>query len=114
WSGQVMESIDGLPYIGKNAASEHVYVGTGYAGNGTTFGTLAGILISDLILGKENKWSELYKATRISPVAGAADFISENASVALHMFGDYFTKKDFDSMDEMPHDTGAILDVNGK
>ena len=40
WSGQVIETPDGLPYIGQSA--EHQYAATGYAGNGLTFGTLAG------------------------------------------------------------------------
>ena len=49
WSGQVIETPDGLPYIGQSA--EHQYSATGYAGNGLTFGTLAGMMISDAILG---------------------------------------------------------------
>ena len=40
WSGQVIETPDGLPYIGKMA--DHQYVATGFGGNGMTFGTLAG------------------------------------------------------------------------
>ena len=48
WSGQVIETPDGLPYIGQTA--EHQYAATGYAGNGLTFGTLAGMMISDDIL----------------------------------------------------------------
>src|SRR5262249_24094911 len=50
WSGQVIETPDGLPYIGQRAA--HDYVATGYAGNGLTFGTLAGMMMSDAILGR--------------------------------------------------------------
>ena len=50
WSGQVIETPDGLPYIG--ATAEHQYAGTGYAGNGLTFGTLAGMMIADRILGR--------------------------------------------------------------
>ena len=52
WSGQVIETPDGLPYIGQSA--DHQYSATGYAGNGLTFGTLAGIMISDAILERSN------------------------------------------------------------
>jgi hypothetical protein len=45
-SGQVVETPDGLPYIGRSA--DHQYSATGYAGNGLTFGTLAGIMIFNL------------------------------------------------------------------
>jgi glycine/D-amino acid oxidase-like deaminating enzyme/nitrite reductase/ring-hydroxylating ferredoxin subunit len=114
WSGQVMESIDGLPFIGKNSASDHLYVGTGYAGNGTTFGTLAGLIISDLIIGKPNPWADVYKATRIKPIAGASDFVSENTDVVIHMVEDYFGKKDVGAPREIPTDSGAILEMNGK
>src|SRR5215213_187683 len=41
WSGQVIETTDGLPYIGDTA--EQQFAGTGYAGNGMTFGTLTGM-----------------------------------------------------------------------
>jgi glycine/D-amino acid oxidase-like deaminating enzyme len=50
WSGQIIEPVDGLPFIGLNSGSQHVYVATGYAGNGMTFGTLAGMMVSDLIV----------------------------------------------------------------
>ena len=58
WSGQVIETPDGLPYIGQSA--DHQYAATGYAGNGLTFGTLAGMMISDAILGRSNPWAELF------------------------------------------------------
>jgi glycine/D-amino acid oxidase-like deaminating enzyme len=50
WSGQVIETPDGLPYIGQSA--EHQYSATGYSGNGLTFGTLAGLMIADAVLGR--------------------------------------------------------------
>lgn len=37
WSGQIIEPVDGLPFIGRNAVAQRVYVATGYAGNGMTF-----------------------------------------------------------------------------
>ena len=53
WSGQVIETPDGLPYIGKMA--DHQYAATGFGGNGMTFGTLAGIMIADAIQGRQNR-----------------------------------------------------------
>jgi glycine/D-amino acid oxidase-like deaminating enzyme len=52
WAGQVMESIDGLAYIGRNPGDSNVYVATGDSGMGMTHGTIAGLLLSDLILGR--------------------------------------------------------------
>ena len=78
WSGQIIEPVDGLPFIGLNTRSAHVYVATGYSGNGMTWGTVAGQLTSDLVLGRANAYAELYKATRVKPLAAAKDFITEN------------------------------------
>jgi glycine/D-amino acid oxidase-like deaminating enzyme len=62
WSGQVVETPDRLPYIGST--TDHRYVATGFAGNGMTFGTLAGMIISDAIAGRRNPWAELFDANR--------------------------------------------------
>src|SRR5262249_6689845 len=55
WGGQYMETIDGLAFIGHNPLDdENVYIATGDSGMGITHGTIAGMLLSDLILGREN------------------------------------------------------------
>ena len=65
-----MEPIDSLAFIGLNPQQEketndNIYIATGDSGNGMTHGTIAGILLSDLILGKQNEWSWLYNPSRI-------------------------------------------------
>jgi glycine/D-amino acid oxidase-like deaminating enzyme/nitrite reductase/ring-hydroxylating ferredoxin subunit len=67
WSGQVMEPLDSLAFIGHNpgdADNNNIYIATGDSGNGMTHGTIAGILLTDLILDKNNKWSTLYDPSR--------------------------------------------------
>lgn len=71
WSGQVMEPLDSLAFIGVNpmdnnetASKNNIYIATGDSGNGITHGTIAGMLLSDLICGKQNKWSDLYSPSR--------------------------------------------------
>src|SRR5207248_4398985 len=49
WSGQVIETPDGLPYIGDTAKNQ--FAGTGFSGNGMTFGTLTAMMAADRILG---------------------------------------------------------------
>ena len=65
WSGQVMEPLDSLAFIGKNPGNENIYIITGDSGNGMTHGTLGGLIISDMINKIENAWSDIYKPTRI-------------------------------------------------
>ena len=56
WSGQVMETVDGLAFIGRNPLdADNVYVVTGDSGMGLTHGTIAGMLITDLIQGRTNR-----------------------------------------------------------
>lgn len=91
WSGQIIEPVDGLPFIGRNTASRHVYVATGYAGNGITFGTLAGMIVSDGIADRDNPYAQLYAATRVKPLAAAYDYVAENALYPAHLLADRLT-----------------------
>lgn len=78
WSGQVMEPMDSLAYIGRNPIDKNnVYIATGDSGNGMTHGTIAGILISDLIAGKENEWEKIYSPSRFKIFASGKTFFKE-------------------------------------
>ena len=108
WSGQVMETIDGLAFIGKDPAGlENVYIVTGDSGMGMTHGTIAGMLLSDLISGRENTWTEVYDPNR-KPVLGFADFVQENLNVAVQ-YTDWLTAGDVAAVDQVPPGHGAIL-----
>ena len=68
WSGQVLEPKDSMAFIGRNPKDKrsNVYIATGDSGNGMTHGTIAGKLLTDLILGKKNSWAPLYNPSRKS------------------------------------------------
>ena len=108
WSGQVMETQDGLGFIGRNPMdANNVYVATGDSGMGMTHGTIAGMLICDLIQGRPNRWATLYDPSRIR--AGAAgDFIKENLNVAAQ-YTSWVTPGDVASVDEITPNTGALI-----
>ena len=74
---------------------------------GLTHGTIAGMLLSDLILGRENPWESLYDPTR-KTLAAARSFVEENANVALQ-YTDWLTAGEVDSADDIPRGSGAIL-----
>jgi glycine/D-amino acid oxidase-like deaminating enzyme/nitrite reductase/ring-hydroxylating ferredoxin subunit len=109
WSGQVMESVDGVAYIGRNPGDKNVFVVTGDSGNGITHGILAGTLIVDLIAERENPWAKLYDPSRktLKPRV-LADYIAENANVAAQ-FRDYITPGSVKSVDEIKPGEGAVL-----
>ena len=103
WSGQVMEPADLLAFIGRNPGDENVYICTGDSGMGMTHGTIAGLLISDLIAGRENPWAKLYDPSRISINLGALrEYVRENANVGV-MYTEWLRPMDGES----PHDLAA-------
>jgi Rieske Fe-S protein len=114
WSGQVIEPADGLAYIGRNSNSQHTYVGVGFSGTGMTWGTLTGMIVSDLILGKQNPYAALYDATRVKPVAGAKDFIQENADVAFRFVVDRLARPDTKRLADVAPGEGKIVEVEGQ
>jgi glycine/D-amino acid oxidase-like deaminating enzyme len=85
WAGQVMESVDGLAFIGRNPGDQdNVYIVTGDSGMGMTHGTIAGMLLTDLILSRENPWAKLYEPSR-KTLGAAGKFVKE----ALNMAAQY-------------------------
>ena len=85
WSGQVMETIDGLAYIGRNPGdSPNVYVATGDCGMGMTHGTIAGLLLSDLIVDRPSPWASLYDPSR-QRMKAAGTFLAESLNERLNM-----------------------------
>ncbi|HUQ87068.1 MAG TPA: FAD-dependent oxidoreductase [Vicinamibacterales bacterium] len=108
WAGQVMEPVDGLAFIGRNPLdANNVYMVTGDSGNGMTHGTIAGMLLTDLILGRNNPWSALYDPDRIT-LRASGEFAKENANVAAQ-YTDWLTKGDVESTDSIAKDSGAVI-----
>jgi glycine/D-amino acid oxidase-like deaminating enzyme/nitrite reductase/ring-hydroxylating ferredoxin subunit len=110
WSGQVMEPVDYLAFIGRNPGdSPNVYIATGDSGHGMTHGTIAGILLTDLILGRENSWAGLYepsrKTLRPRPIF---EWVKENVNVAMQ-YADYLTAGEVASIDEISAGAGALI-----
>lgn len=107
WSGQVLEPLDYMGFIGKNPGDENIYIVTGDSGNGMTHTTIAGLLITDLILHKENRWASLYSPKRI-PVKMSGRFLSETLNMAAQ-YADFIKKADISEAAELANDEGAIL-----
>jgi glycine/D-amino acid oxidase-like deaminating enzyme len=83
WSSQYYEPADGLPYIGHlPGSSEHIYVATGFSGNGMVYSSVAALLLKQLITKQKAEYKEVFNPNRIKPVAGFTNFIRHNAGVA--------------------------------
>ncbi|OFY85788.1 MAG: hypothetical protein A3F72_21600 [Bacteroidetes bacterium RIFCSPLOWO2_12_FULL_35_15] len=111
WSGQVMEPMDGIAFIGRNPFDhDNVYIITGDSGNGMTHCSFAGLLISDLINGKENKWEKLYSPSRFT--------LNKSAPVFKQMMNEFisYTKqfpnfKSAEILSSIKNGEGKIVDM---
>jgi glycine/D-amino acid oxidase-like deaminating enzyme/nitrite reductase/ring-hydroxylating ferredoxin subunit len=113
WSGQIIEPHGGLPLIG---GSKNVYISTGYAGQGMTFGTVGAMLVSDLILGVDNPWADVFDPMRNRPHMTTKEFISENLHFPAHLAADRLTTADVEarSTEEVGAGEGKIIKVEGR
>jgi Rieske Fe-S protein len=108
WGGQVMEPVDYLAFIGHNPLDdENIYVVTGDSGMGLTHGTIAGMLLCDLILGRRNPWEKLYSPSRV-PLMAAGELAKEDLNMAAQ-YADWLTPGDVKSADQIGRDSGAIV-----
>lgn len=108
WSGEVMEPIDGLAFIGKNPLDhDNVFIATGDSGNGMTHGTIAGVLLTDLIMERKNDWADLYSPSRVT-LGAIKEFAKENINVA-GQYVDLVTPGEVDSDKEIKSGSGAVI-----
>jgi glycine/D-amino acid oxidase-like deaminating enzyme/nitrite reductase/ring-hydroxylating ferredoxin subunit len=112
WSGQVIETNDGLPFIGEMAP--HQYAATGFGGNGLTFGTVGAMIIADRITEQANPWAELFDLGRTKIRGGIWDYLKENKDFPYYMLRDRLAPPDARSLRFVRRGEGKIADVQGK
>jgi glycine/D-amino acid oxidase-like deaminating enzyme/nitrite reductase/ring-hydroxylating ferredoxin subunit len=114
WSTQDAYSVDGLPFVGRAGGSDsRLLVATGFGGWGMTGGTLAGMLLADLIQGRSSEWARLYDAGRTTLVRAAPKLVRENANVARQLVGGRLKKRP-GSLRDVPAGEGRVLDLDGR
>jgi glycine/D-amino acid oxidase-like deaminating enzyme/nitrite reductase/ring-hydroxylating ferredoxin subunit len=110
WSGQVLEPADYMAWIGRDpGGEENVYIASGDSGHGMTHGTIAGILLTDLVLGRDNPWEKLYDPKRLRVSASSAlEFAKENINVAAQYL-DYLKPSEVSNLDDIPVGEGRVI-----
>ena len=101
--------IRGRRLFGRNPGVAHrnVYIATGDSGNGMTHGTIAGMLLTDLILGRRNDWEAIYDPARFT-LKALPEFAKENLNVAAQ-YKDLIFGADVDSETEIKRGSGAVI-----
>lgn len=115
WGGQHYRPADGLPYIGPNGEDSNIYIATGFATDGLVWGTLAAMLISDHIMGKDNEWLKLYDFNRHNPGKAAKEFVKENTNVMVQYMKDLPNMNlDAKEFSEIKAGEGKTIAINGE
>jgi glycine/D-amino acid oxidase-like deaminating enzyme/nitrite reductase/ring-hydroxylating ferredoxin subunit len=109
WSGQVIETIDGLPYIGMDGSGQ--YIATGFSGNGYTFGTLTALMATDALMGIENRYYDLFDPDR-KTFSAIASYMSENKDFPIRLVTDRMGHLPEDP-DELENGCGKIMKWKG-
>ncbi len=112
WSGQVICTPDGLPYIGENA--EHQFVATGYCGNGITFGTVAAMMARDWVTGRKNPWTDLFAVDRKKIKGATWNYVRENKDYPYYMIKDRIARPEAESVREIKRGQGMVVGSRGK
>jgi glycine/D-amino acid oxidase-like deaminating enzyme/nitrite reductase/ring-hydroxylating ferredoxin subunit len=113
WSAQVVESADGLPFIGMPEAKRPVYVATGFGGNGMTFGTLAALIITDQLLRRRDRYGELFRASRFKASA-LPSVASENLDTVSHLVGGHLKPASEEPLANLASGDGRVTKVDGE
>jgi glycine/D-amino acid oxidase-like deaminating enzyme/nitrite reductase/ring-hydroxylating ferredoxin subunit len=111
WSGQVIETPDGLPYIGY--AAPHQFAATGFSGNGMTFGTLAAMMAADAIAGRTNPWQKLFDIHR-KKLSSVWDYLVENKDYPYYLVRDRFAGAEGKTTRGIARDSGQVIEMDGQ
>lgn len=114
WSAQDCMTIDGIPYIGRySSETPNIYIATGFNKWGMTSSMVSAMIISDMILEKENDFSEIFSPRRfdlslsINNIANdlietAKNFIAQKVSIPSS------------EIEHIKNGHGGIIEYNGE
>ncbi|MDG0816954.1 FAD-dependent oxidoreductase [Bdellovibrio svalbardensis] len=108
WSGQIVEPMDGLAYIGRNPGEKNVYIVTGDSGQGITHGAIASLLLTSLIKGENHRWESVYDPSRFN-WRSLGHFMKDNAQSGIQ-YVDWIYRDEKDVADLLPGQGCVVSD----
>src|SRR5918993_40986 len=114
WSSQYYEPADGLPYIGTLPGhGNNMYVATGYGGNGMIYGTLAGLILSNMLINGKSIYERLLNPSRIKPIAGFSNFVKEGADVVKQLVKKVFPAEQLKELSALANGEARVVKYDG-
>ncbi|HWL11047.1 MAG TPA: FAD-dependent oxidoreductase [Planctomicrobium sp.] len=109
WSGQVIETKDGLPYIGE--FDKNQFIATGFSGNGLTFGSLAGLMAADFVHERQNPWTHLFDVHRKQIWGGTWNYLIENLDYPYYFLHDILIPPRHEDISSIPAGEGKVIKI---
>jgi glycine/D-amino acid oxidase-like deaminating enzyme/nitrite reductase/ring-hydroxylating ferredoxin subunit len=110
WSGMVMETIDFMPFSGRNPGNKNIYIHTGDSGMGITNGVAGSLTIMPLIIGEDSRYAPVLDPARKSftSTASLAELAREHAGAAKN-YMEHITGGEISSADELAPGEGGLM-----
>jgi len=103
-----------MPYIGRvSGGKRHLYAATGFRKWGMTTSVVAAQLLTDAIVGRDNRYADLYDPSRFHADPDLAALVKENVNVAGQLIGgklEWLRRKP----EDLGPDEGGLVRVNGR
>ena len=114
WSAQDCMTIDGIPYIGKYSdETPNIYVTTGFNKWGMTSSMVSAMIISDMILGKENDFSEIFSPRRFDLSASINNVAKDISETAKNFIAQKISIPS-STIEHIKNGHGGIVEYNGE
>ncbi|HEX3291345.1 MAG TPA: FAD-dependent oxidoreductase [Gaiella sp.] len=114
WSTQDLYSLDRRPFIGAVDRRSRIFAATAFGGWGMTTGTVAGMLLRDLVLEVESPWAGLYDPGRIEARA-LPSLVQKGAHDAKRLIGDRLGHDEpAGSVAELAPGSGEVVRIEGE
>lgn len=115
WSTRDCITLDKIPYIGEfSNILPNVYIGTGFNKWGMTTSNVAARIITDKIMEKENKFEEVFKATRVNPIVNKDEVKNMVSQTMKSLVAERIKNYSLENIDDIKQDTGQILEINSE
>jgi glycine/D-amino acid oxidase-like deaminating enzyme/nitrite reductase/ring-hydroxylating ferredoxin subunit len=114
WSAQRYRAKDKLPFIGRNVDAQNTYIATGFSGDGLTYGTLAGMMLADEILGRGTPWRDLYAVDRLAAGKRPEGFERERGGPASPDAAVVLGADDVNALNDLAPCQSRRIDVGGQ
>ncbi len=110
WSGQVMETMDFMPFSGRNPGNTNIYIHTGDSGMGITNGVAGSLTIMPLIIGEDSRYAPVLDPGRKSFTSTSAigEFAREQAGSVKNLVA-HVTAGEIASADELQPGEGGLM-----